>query len=91
MARSVMSSILPTGVGTIYNMPIFADKDRNNFRIGKIIMQEIVEIPALTRLRTALGQSLPCIRLNMCLLFLRYFFVISSIENRTTNGELSNN
>ena len=54
-------------------------------------MQEIVEIPALTRLRTALGQSLPCIRLNICLLFLRYFFVISSIENRTTNGELSNN
>ena len=28
MARSVMSSILPTGVGTMYNMPIFGCKDK---------------------------------------------------------------
>ncbi len=30
MARSVMSSMLPTGVGTMYNIPITAAKVRKN-------------------------------------------------------------
>ena len=33
MALSVISSIFPTGVGTIYNIPISAAKLKNNYEL----------------------------------------------------------
>ena len=42
MARMVMSSILPTGVGIIYNVPIYAANLHKNIGNGHEIVQKVV-------------------------------------------------